>query len=144
MDKSSRTEKRLRTIRTNMISRCYDEKSKDYKYYGEKGIKVCPAWQKSLASFCVWALLNGYDDSLTLDRKDSSKNYCPENCQWVSMSIQNRNRSQNRIVEIGNKKMCIKDWCRELGLKYEAVMMRIHRGMSEKEALGIHEEINKL
>lgn len=136
---SSKIEKRLRVIRINMLSRCYNKNAKDYKYYGKKGIKVCSAWKQSLASFCVWALLNGYEDNLTLDRKDGSKDYSPDNCRWVPMSVQNRNRSQNRIVEIGGRKMCMKDWCKELGLKYDTVMMRVHRGMGEKEALGIYE-----
>lgn len=83
-------------------------------------------------SFCVWALLNGYEDNLTLDRKDGSKDYSPDNCCWVPMSVQNRNRSQNRIVEIDGRKMCMTDWCKELGLKYDTVMMRIYRGMGER------------
>lgn len=136
---SSKTERRLRIIRANMISRCYDKNAKDYRYYGAKGIKVCSAWKQSLASFCVWALLNGYENNLTIDRKDSSKNYSPDNCRWVPMSVQNRNRSQNRIVEIDGRTMCMKDWCKELGLNYDTVMMRVHRGMREKEALGIYE-----
>ena len=136
---SSKTERRIRIIRTNMISRCYDKNAKDYRYYGAKGIKVCSAWKQSLASFCVWALLNGYENNLTIDRKDSSKNYSPDNCRWVPMSVQNRNRSQNRIVEIDGRTMRMKDWCKELGLNYDTVMMRVHRGMREKEALGIYE-----
>lgn len=136
---SSKTERRLRIIRANMISRCYDKSAKDYRYYGAKGIRVCPAWKQSLASFCVWALLNGYENNLTIDRKDSSKNYSPDNCRWVPMSVQNRNRSQNRMVEINGRAMCMKDWCKELGLNYNTVMMRVHRGMREKEALGIYE-----
>lgn len=136
---SSKTERRLRIIRANMISRCYNKSAKDYRYYGANGIKVCPAWKQSLASFCVWALLNGYENNLTIDRKDSSKNYSPDNCRWVPMSVQNRNRSQNRMVEIDGRTMCMKDWCKELGLNYDAVMMRVHRGVREKEALGIYE-----
>lgn len=135
---SSKAERRLRVIRTNMLSRCYNKNSKDYKHYGAKGIKVCSSWRQSLASFCVWALLNGYDDGLTIDRKDGTKDYSPDNCQWVPMKVQNRNKSQTRILEIDGRKMCMKDWCEELGLKYDTVMMRVHRGMDEKEALGFY------
>lgn len=37
---SSKIEKRLRVIRINMLSRCYNKNAKDYKYYGQKGIKL--------------------------------------------------------------------------------------------------------
>ena len=134
-----RTQKRLRAIYKNMIRRCYDEKAKDYKYYGAKGVKVCFSWKSSFASFCIWSLQNGYANDLTIDRKDNDKGYCPENCRWVPMSVQNRNKSQTRKINISGRTMCLKDWCKELGLNYDMVSMRIHRGMNEKEALGIHE-----
>jgi hypothetical protein len=131
--------KRLRSIYNNMTSRCYNENAKDYKYYGGRGIKLCMSWKKSFACFCIWALTNGYEENLTLDRIDSSKDYSPENCRWVSWDIQNRNKSQTRNIEINGQVKCLKDWCKELGLEYHAVAMKIYRGVSEKEALGIYE-----
>lgn len=133
------TRRRLMTIYRNMIKRCYDKNSKDYKYYGAKGIKVCYSWKTSFASFCIWALMNGYRNDLTIDRINSSDNYCPENCRWVDMRDQSKNKSQTRKITIQGKTMCLKDWCRELGINYYTVCMRIHRGMDEKEAIGIHE-----
>lgn len=138
-ENTKRFHKRLKSIYNNMISRCHNEKSKDYKYYGEKGVKVCETWRKSFACFCIWALTNGYEESLTLDRIDSTKNYEPSNCRWVSWNVQSRNKSQTRNIEINGQVKCLKDWCKEFGLNYYTVAMRIHRGISEKEALGIYE-----
>lgn len=129
------TYRRLKNIRENMISRCHDEKSKDYQYYGAKGIKVCNSWLRSLSVFITWALLNGYDNNLTLDRKDGSKGYNPENCQWVTMKEQNRNRSQIIMIKIGDEEMCFKDWCDKLGLKYNSMYMRYKRGKDAKEII---------
>lgn len=138
-EKTKQIYKRLRSIYNNMIRRCYKENVKDYKYYGGKGVKVCRTWKNSFACFCIWALTNGYEENLTLDRVNSNGDYSPENCRWVSWEVQNRNKSQTRNIEINGQVKCLKDWCREFGLNYDTVAMRIHRGMNEKEALGIYE-----
>ena len=67
-----------------MKKRCENDNHKSYRYYGGKGITVCQEWAESFAVFKGWALANGYADNLTIDRKDSSKGYCPDNCQWIT------------------------------------------------------------
>ena len=74
---------RLYGIWLNMRSRCSNPTLPQYKYYGGKGIKVCGEWESYIV-FKEWALSNGYSNHLTIDRKDSGKNYCPENCQWLT------------------------------------------------------------
>lgn len=65
-----------------MVSRCTDPKSKDYVYYGARGVTVCQQWLDSFSSF--------YNDlgprpegNFELDRKDPAGNYEPGNCQWI-------------------------------------------------------------
>ena len=82
---------RLYSIWRDMRHRCVCPGIKNYKYYGERGITVCKEWD-DYEKFRKWALSNGYKDNLTIDRKDVNGNYCPENCRWVNMSIQNANR----------------------------------------------------
>lgn len=53
------------------------------KYYKDKGIKVCDEWL-DYENFYNWAINNGFDENLELDRIDASGNYCPENCQWIT------------------------------------------------------------
>lgn len=67
--------------------RCKNTKTTGHKkYYAEKGIKVCKEWEESFENFKNWALSNNYKDGLTIDRIDPDKNYCPENCEWVTKS----------------------------------------------------------
>lgn len=66
------------------------------KYYISKGITVCRSWSR-FAVFAKWALANGYHDSLSLDRKRSSRNYSPGNCRWVSMRDNLRNRDDRKL-----------------------------------------------
>ena len=67
--------------------------NKDIPYYGDKGISVCKEWDNYTA-FKKWSLDNGYttEYSLQIDRKDSSKDYCPTNCRWVTPKVNQRNR----------------------------------------------------
>lgn len=62
-----------------MMRRCYDEKSVMYPTYGAVGIKACDEWHDR-NNFRKWCKENGYVKGLRLNRIDSSKDYCPENC----------------------------------------------------------------
>jgi hypothetical protein len=75
---------KLKFLLAKMIDRCENIKSKSYFWYGNKKIKVCEEWKHFPIKFIKWALENGYKEHLTIDRIDSSKNYCPENCQWIT------------------------------------------------------------
>ncbi|UUV46336.1 hypothetical protein [Bacillus phage vB_BanS-Thrax2] len=66
-----------------MRYRCYNVNHEKYKWYGGAGIKVCSDWHDYL-SFKEWALNNGYDNDLTIDRIDVTGNYEPLNCQWLT------------------------------------------------------------
>lgn len=76
---------RLYRIFAGMKQRCNNPTRKDYIFYGSKGIKISHEWEDFI-SFEKWSLANGYTDQLTIDRIDSDKDYCPENCQWITLS----------------------------------------------------------
>lgn len=82
---------RLHNIWKGMRQRCQYEGHTKYWNYGGRGIKVCEDWQ-TFPAFRYWALANGYEETLTLDRIDCDGNYAPDNCRWVSYKLQNLNR----------------------------------------------------
>ena len=89
------THTRLYGIWRGMMIRCYDTNRKAYRWYGAKGIRVYKLWHK-FTVFAAWARSHGYQDDLTIDRRDTTKNYCPENCLWVTRA--ENSRSQNNVI----------------------------------------------
>lgn len=87
---------RLYRIWLNMKNRCNNPNYKQFDRYGGRGIKVCDLWSDDFMEFYNWAINNGYDESLTIDRIDNDKGYFPDNCRWVTRAENNRNRGKRR------------------------------------------------
>lgn len=82
-------ENRLYNIFRNMKQRCYNPKTINYKNYGGKGITICEEWldeKTGFINFYNWAIKNGYNENLTIDRIDVNGDYEPNNCQWITKS----------------------------------------------------------
>ena len=115
---------RLHKIYTNMKNRCLNKNEIRYKDYGGRGIKICEEWlirYEGFLNFYDWAINNGYKETLTLDRIDNNGNYCPENCRWIEISEQNRNKRTNILITINNKTRCVSDWCHLYEIKIPAI-----------------------
>ena len=129
--------KRLYSIWHNMKTRCYNPNTEKFQYYGGKGIEVCEEWRKSFQAFYSWALANGYRDDLTLDRLDSDKNYCPENCRWADMLTQNNNTSKNHYITHNGETKTAAEWARDYGICRSTFNNRIRRGWTFEQAAHI-------
>ena len=120
-----------------MISRCYDETNFQYLYYGARGISVCDDWRNSLKSFCDWALANGYEENLTIERIDYNNNYCPSNCKWIPKDQQSRNTRRNRIYEWKGKSLTVAEISRIENISQFTLYCRLNRGLSIEDAVSL-------
>lgn len=129
---------RLYRIWCAMKARCYNKNSDVYYLYGERGIKICSDWldlEKGFENFKEWSLLNGYKETLTIDRIDPNGDYEPDNCRWVNISVQNRNKRNNRVFVYNGQRKVLLDLAKENGISYSGIRKRLKRGMTIEEAI---------
>lgn len=109
-----------------MRVRCYNKTYHQYHDYGGRGIGVCEEWRNNFQAFYDWAIANGYEDNLTLDRIDNDKGYSPDNCRWATMQVQNSNKRRKgggggkpfEQITIDNETHTFKEWGEISGIPY--------------------------
>ena len=129
---------RLYRIWCNMKGRCYNKNIPGYQRYGGRGISVCDEWLNDYVAFRDWALANGYDDSLSIDRIDVDGEYSPYNCRWEDARVQANNRTNTVIIDAHGESHTLSDWAKLTGIKYHTLYARIYKlGISAEEAIQI-------
>lgn len=126
-----------------MKARCYNIKNISYKNYGAKGVTVCDEWRNDFLSFYNWAIENGWQKGLQID-KDKKANalginpiiYSPQYCSIVSRTDNNNAKKSTIIIEYDGYKMSIKEWELKLGFTKGRLYKRIYiSGYSIKDAI---------
>lgn len=109
-EKQKKDRTTIRNAYKNMKVRCYNSSSPDYKNYGARGITICEEWLSGSESFITWALDNGYERGLSIERINNDEGYSPDNCKWATRVEQN----QNQKTTVLNKDLVLKikntDW----------------------------------
>jgi hypothetical protein len=122
----------------NMRQRCNNENHPRYGDYGGRGILVCEDWNNDFALFEKWALNNGYQNGLTIERKDVNGNYEPSNCEWIPLVEQCRNTRSNKWYTIFGETKILTDWTKDERSKVnrKTFQHRVHKlGWSNEDAL---------
>jgi hypothetical protein len=116
-----------------MKARCYAP-SQTKGYYKDHGIQVCDRWLHSFNDFLA-DMGSIPNDNYSLERIDVMGDYTPENCKWIPRTEQPKNRTTTIWVEHNGKKMCLKDFARETGIKYSTLYMRYRRAGNDLKAV---------
>lgn len=131
------TNKRIYKIWSDIKTRCYNKNNKEYKWYGERNIKMCDEWEKDFMLFYNWAIQNGYTEELTIDRINVNGDYEPNNCRWVDKLVQANNTRANHYIELNGVTHTVTEWSRIYGIKRNYIYIRVQRGWSWKDAITI-------
>lgn len=124
----------LYSVWTAMKQRCLNNQSRAFPGYGGRGILITDEWL-NFENFRDWAIINGYKEGLTIERKDNNGNYEPHNCKWIPQSQQSSNTRNTIFVEHNGEKEVLKTRAEKLGLNPKTVYGRLHRGWSLEKAL---------
>lgn len=128
-----REHKDLFNLWQTMKSRCENKNRDNYERYGARGISVCAEWQEA-KNFVEWALVNGYQHGLQLDRIDNNKGYSPDNCRFVTAKENNRNRRNTKFITINGKTKSVSEWCEIIDVNQYTVYWWIReKGMEYAE-----------
>jgi hypothetical protein len=128
------THKRLYDVHRQMMRRCYDDACADWPNYGGRGIVVCRAW-RDRSEFIRWALTNGYEPGLTIERADVDGSYEPENCCWIPNQLQAHNTRKVSRLEVNGVARILSEWSAISGVSVHTIKGRLSRGWAPEAAV---------
>lgn len=124
--------KRIYNIWRGIKTRCFNKNDSHYKDYGERGITICKDWL-CFQNFYDWAMNNGYQDNLSIDRIDVNDSYYPQNCRWATNKTQNRNKRNNHLIYVKGIIAPVSEICEIFGVNKNIVFYRLKKGLSYKD-----------
>lgn len=107
--------------------RCRNRNSPVWQWYGGKGIDIYEPWALDYELF-EKDVGPRPSKKHSLDRIDGKRGYEPGNVRWATGVEQARNRSNNRLTEVGGKLVPLKAACEIHKMPYKTVKSRIQKG----------------
>jgi hypothetical protein len=146
-DKSNRAKHRLishplYSIWIAVKNRCYNPNTKDWSNYGGRGVHVCGEWVNNFICFYNWALSNGWEKGLYIDKDIKAKElgveallYSPERCMFVTPKVSSNNVRSNRVLEFKGKQQNLSQWAEEFKINRCTLRDRLKAGWTIRDAL---------
>lgn len=118
----------------SMVDRCHNPSDKGFRFYGARGVAVCPAWRASYETFASDVGPRPSSKHM-LDRIDNERGYEPGNVRWATATENNRNRRNTVQVTALGRTMTIGEWAEETGLSYALIAGRLFSGWAPDAAV---------
>ena len=126
--------KKLYFVWNAIKTRCENEKSKSYRDYGGRGIKLCTE-SHDPSEFIQWALKSGYKYGYEIDRIDVNGDYEPNNCRWITKEENANNKRNNKAIEYNGEKKTLAQWARYFEVNYKNLSRNIIKGYGLEDAV---------
>lgn len=120
--------------------RCYNPNDSHYKNYGALGITMCEEWKDDFGEFQEWAYENGYEESLTIERKDPNKGYNPDNCIWIPNEYQAWTKKNTAHIIYKGKSQPLAVVAKAENMNHKTLSSRYYRFMK----INTHIDVNSI
>ena len=134
----------LATVWNNMKSRCYNVNNEKYHRNGARGVVVCGEWLNDFKAFYDWAMSNGWEEGMEVDKDIKAKKagiegliYSPEWCSIVTGAENSNYRKGSVFINRNGEEKTIMQWCKLCGISQSTFYSRIKTGWSVEESLTI-------
>jgi len=129
-------------VHRDMIERCRNPNTKQWKDYGGRDIKVCSRWKQPKIGFLYFIEDMGERPlKMTLDRIDNDGDYTHDNCRWATRKQQQRNQKVTRYVIIKGKRYKAVELAEISGLKTDTIVVRANLGLSYDEVMSTNRRV---
>jgi len=131
---------RLQRVFARCKQSCYDPTHESYANYGGRGIYIAAEWLDTGSSetFVQWALANGYEHGLDINRIDNDGPYAPWNCQFISRQENMFNcRTTVWAWYQGTRQPLARVLCDVNPNNRSSIRRRVDRGMTIEAALAL-------
>lgn len=124
----------LKVVWNGCNQRCYNKNQSAYPNYGGRGIRV---EFRDVDHFVSWAISSGYVPGLQIDRKNNNGNYSPDNCRWVTPTVNANNTRKNIHVNAFGETKTVAEWSRDQRcvVGYRCLLQRIKAGHDPEESI---------
>lgn len=87
---------------------------------------MLPEWKDAYEPFAQWARENGYDDAASIERIDVNKGYTPENCTFIPVREQSKNR-RNTLLTVNGVTRTKQQWANAAGIDKTTLSSRLNK-----------------
>lgn len=116
-------------------ARCINKKSKGYRYYGARGIRVCDRWLSFDNFLADMGKKPRPGRDCSIERIDTNGDYSPENCKWATLKEQHANKKNTVRLTFNGETLSLPEWALKLGIKRTTLATRLFKGWTVERTL---------
>lgn len=123
----------LYEIWSNILFRCYNPNSSQYKDYGGRGVIMCDKWKGDFKIFYDWCIQNGWQKRLVVDKDIKAKLlgvepllYSPDRCSIITHKQNSNCTQRSYFIEYKGEIKTASEWAKIYNLRESTIRYRIN------------------